>query len=117
MCDLRATGPARPSGPTGPAGLAVGYLVQCGPNVFLQNIPCAHEYWGGCNGCPSKRNVNPQNRSGLHVRLLHRSRFFESNGVTGRYRVLGHNRGPRCLSNGFLAGERERPLTILALRI
>jgi hypothetical protein len=35
-----ATGPKGAAGQQGPPGLAIGYVTQCGPNVFLQNIPC-----------------------------------------------------------------------------
>lgn len=35
-----ATGATGPAGPAGASGLGVAYVAQCGPSVFLANIPC-----------------------------------------------------------------------------
>lgn len=35
-----ATGPQGQMGIQGPPGITAGYVVQCGPNVFWQNVPC-----------------------------------------------------------------------------
>jgi Collagen triple helix repeat (20 copies) len=42
-----ATGPRGAAGPQGPPGLAVGYVTQCGLNVFLQSIGCPGNSSGG----------------------------------------------------------------------